>query len=390
MTPSPEDKIRSISFSFGADLVGFTTTKILANGPPSTDPTYILPSANSVISFVVALDRAAIQSFLSKQAWKPHCVDRKSVCQKLYGIGDAITDYLRSEGYEAITVDLNNNYRPEPGANDITEMTEFHPGFSLRYAALAAGIGRLGWSGNLLTKEFGALVELGGVVTSARLSPSPPIGDEEHPCDGCKVCSMVCPVEMIHPKNKMKLTVAGITETISLKQPNTCCWIGCTGYEGMSRSGTWSNWSPYRLGHSIPKTKSELDELCISLQKKDPQMKGANNVFSDFRRFVFDSDWFYYTVCGFCRSVCWPGRNDRLENRKRIVNSGKAALYIDGEHRVAPDESTEIATPFGVRAVIPKSELGETISKLPEWPGQFPLDREVIKYVDSVRRTGKQ
>ena len=53
-------------------------------------------------------------------------------------------------------------------------MTEFHPEFSHRYAALAAGIRRLGWSGNLLTREFGALVELGSVLTSARLTPDTP------------------------------------------------------------------------------------------------------------------------------------------------------------------------------------------------------------------------
>lgn len=173
---------------------------------------------------------------LPKKKWRPHCDNRKIIAQTLYTIGDRLAEQLRSEGYEAVNVDLNNNYRPEKDAADVTEMTEFHPEFSHRYAALAAGIGRLGWSGNLLTKEYGSLVELGSVLTSASLTPDTPIPDEEHPCDGCKMCSLVCPVEMIHPKESTKVTVAGITETISRKRPNTCCWIGCTGYEGLSTS----------------------------------------------------------------------------------------------------------------------------------------------------------
>ncbi len=89
------------------------------------------------------------------------CDNRKKIVQKLYKIGDALVEKLRPEGHEAVNVDLNNNYRPEDNTVDVTEMTEFHPEFSHRYAAIAAEIGRLSWSGNLLTRKYGALVELG-------------------------------------------------------------------------------------------------------------------------------------------------------------------------------------------------------------------------------------
>jgi len=77
-------------------------------------------------------------------------------------------------------------------------MTEFIPDFSHRYGAVAAGIGRLGWSGNLLTTDYGAMVELGTVLTSAKLEPDPLL--ENNPCDRCKLCTSVCPVEMISKK----------------------------------------------------------------------------------------------------------------------------------------------------------------------------------------------
>ncbi len=378
---SIEMRMKSLAMSLGANQVGITTTEALADGPPSADPRYLLPSAHSVISFALSLDRNTAQDFISKNSWRPHCENRKTIAQTLYSIGDRLVERLRSEGYEAVNVELNNSYRPEKDAADITEMTEFHPDFSHRYAALAAGIGRLGWSGNLLTKEYGALVELGSVLTSAVLKSDTPIPDEKHPCDRCKMCSLVCPVEMIQPKASTQVTVAGVTETISRKRPNTCCWIGCTGYEGLASSGTWSNWSPYRLGRSLPKEKQELDLLCIGLQKADPQMQAADNSFNDYRQAVFDPDWFYYTVCGFCRSVCVPSRDERLANRKLITNAGTSALKLDGSHVVADDNAVRIRTPFGLHVVVPREELSKERKWSPNWRGQFPLDRAVIAYL---------
>ena len=378
---SAETRLKALAVSLGADLVGITTTDILADGPPSADPRYLLPSSNSVIAFARTLDRDLVQDFIGKKTWRPHCGDRKAVAKGLYTIGDALVEKLRSEGHEAVNVDLNNNYRPEKGADDVTEMTAFLPDFAHRYAALAAGIGRLGWSGNLLTREHGARVELGSVLTSAVLRPDLPIADENHPCDRCKMCSLVCPVEMIHPKTSTQVTVAGITETIARKRPNTCCWIGCTGYEGLATSRTWSNWSPYRLGLPLPDNKRELDALCIRLQKADPQMRSDANSFDNYRQVVFDPDWFYYTVCGFCRSVCAPRREDRLANRRLIVKSGTAALKLDGAHVVAEKNAVELETPFGLRVVVPRDELSADLATLSKWPGQFPLDREVIEYL---------
>jgi ferredoxin len=377
-----ETKLKSLALSLGADLVGVTSWERLADGPPSADPRYLLPSANSVISFAVSLDRDLAKDFMGKKNWRPHCDNRKTIAQTLYKIGDALVEKLRLEGFQAVNVELNNNYRPEEAVADVTEMTDFHPDFSHRYGALAAGIGRLGWSGNLLTREHGALVELGSVLTSANLTPDSPIPDKDHPCDRCKMCSLVCPVEMIHPRESTRVTVAGVTETISRKRPNTCCWIGCTGYEGLSSaSRSWSNWSPYRLGRPLPKDKQAIDRLCISLQKADPQMQAADNSFDNYRRAIFDTDWFYYTVCGFCRSVCAPRREERLANRKLIINSGTAALRLDGSHDVADENAIEVQTPFGVRVVVPAEELSERRPKTPKWPGQFPLDREVIRYL---------
>ena len=347
--------VKKFAIEAGGSLVRVASRGRLADAPPSGDPTYLLPSARSIVSFAVALDTRAASEFLSKEDWLSHCADRKKKVAKLYSLGEGLVNLLEDKGFEAINVDVNNNYRPEEGATDVTEMTEFHPEFSHRYAAVASGLGRLGWSGNLMTHEFGALVELGSVITSAELASDPLI--EESPCDKCKMCAMVCPVEMISPKESLTVTIAGIVEEIAQKRPNTCCWIGCTGYEGMAPNGKWSNWSPYRLDAPLPEAKDELDALCISLQKADPQMNLEKNAFSDYRGFVLSPDSFYYTVCGFCRNVCRAKREERLDKLKVIQKSGTAALGLDGIHVVASEETEEVTTPYGVKVTVNKIDM---------------------------------
>jgi epoxyqueuosine reductase len=375
-------QLKVMASQAGADLVGIAGRECLADAPPSGDPTCLLPSARSVISFAVALDPQAARAFISKEDWLSHGEDRKSAVKRLYTIGDGLVRFLEENGYEAVNVEINNRYRPEEGAADVTEMTEFYPDFSHRYGAVAAGIGRLGWSGNLMTHRYGALVELGSVLTSAELICDPVL--DKNPCDRCKICSMVCPVEMMSSRESVKVKVAGITEEIALKRPNTCCWIGCSGYEGLSTEGKWSNWSPYRLGKPLPEEKSELDALCVRLQKADPQMYMEDNVFSNYRSAVFDPEWFYYTVCGFCRSVCSPTREERFEKRRNLHDSGIAALRSDGMHVVAEGKTVEVQTPFAVKVVVQEEELeqlGEIGSDAVTPAGRWPLDREVLAWL---------
>lgn len=358
--PKLENQLKKIAKESGAALVGIASKERLHDSPPSADPEYLLPSAQSIISFAVTLDKKIIRDFMSKKDWLSHCEERKQLARSLYAIGDRLVDFLKSKGFDAVNVDINNNYRPEPGARDVTEMTEFIPEFSHRYGAVAAGIGRLGWSGNLLTPEYNALVELGTVITSARLEPDPLL--ESNPCDRCKLCTAVCPVEMIGKSKSITVRVAGIDEEIAEKRPNTCCWIGCTGYHGLAPNGKWSNWSPYRLGQPLPQNKNELDALNTRLQKADPLMQLDDNSFSDYRAAMFNPDWFTNTVCGNCRMVCWKDRQDRTENRRLIAESGVVALNPDGEHVVADGEVIEIETPYIVRVAMLKKEYTKAIA----------------------------
>ena len=377
-----ENLLKTIARESGAALVGIASKERLYDSPPSANPDYLLPSTQSIISFAVTLDKKTLRDFMGKKDWMSHCEERKQLARSLYTIGDRLVDFLKDNGFDALTVDINNNYRPEPGAGNITEMTEFIPEFSHRYGAVASGIGRLGWSGNLLTHEYNALVELGTVLTSAKLKPDPLL--EDNPCDRCKLCTAVCPVEMIGKKKSITVRVAGIDEEIAEKRPNTCCWIGCTGYHGLAPNGKWSNWSPYRLSQSLPLDKNKLDALNTRLQKADPQMYLEDNSFADYRAAMFSPDWFTNTVCGNCRLVCWKDREDREENRRLIAESGIIVLSPDGKHVVADGEVIEIETPYIVRVAMLKKEYEKALASrksIDKIKAKAPIDIEVLSYI---------
>ena len=375
-----EDLIKRIALDSGAAVVGIGSRERLSDAPPSGDPAYLLPSTVSIISYAIPYNGHKLRDFFSKKEWRAFGDDQKSILKILYGINDTLVGKLKEEGHEALGVNTNCVYRPETGAEHITDITEFVPDFSHQYGAVAAGLGRLGWSGNLLIPGYGAAVLLGTVLTSAHLTPDPLC--EQNPCDRCGLCTLVCPVQMMSPKKAERAIIAGITEEIAARQPNTCCFIGCGDYHGLSPDGKWSNWSPYRLGSNLPEEKPQLDALNIRLQKADPIFQVEKSNFTGYRGATFDSNWHFSTVCGNCRIVCWKDHADREANMQMLRDSGVAVLSPSGEHVAADGEVIEIETPFLVRVAILKEDYEAAINgSLEIGPGYTPIDSEVLKHV---------
>lgn len=352
-----EKHIKTIAGGCGAALTGIASIERLMGAPPSADPRYLLPSAQSIVSFAVPFNHQKLRDFFSKKDWLSYNKDKKENFRSIYSIGDALVAYLQSSGFKALAVEINCVYRPEENAKDATDLVDMVPDFSHRYGAVAAGIGRLGWSGNLMTARYGSAVQLGTVITSADLKADPLI--EENPCDRCKMCVASCPMEMIHKEASVNVTVAGITEEIARKRTNNCCFIGCSGYHGLSPDKKWSTWSPYRIERPFPKEDQQIDELCTHIRKKDPYVDSVNaSSYSDFRKFNMDPGYIPTTTCSNCANVCWENRRDRMDNRKILSTSGVVVLRTNGE-RTAVDNGSqivEIQTPFISKVAMLKEE----------------------------------
>jgi epoxyqueuosine reductase len=168
-----ENQIKNLAREKGAATVGIASIERTSGLPPSGDPAYLLGSTRSIISFAIPYDREGLREYFGKKRWRSFGDDQKRILQTLYGINDVLTHFLEGKGYEALGVDTNCIYRPQKNVENFTEMTEFIPDFSHQYGAVAAGVGRLGLSGNLLVPEYGAAVLLGTVLTTEKLCPDP-------------------------------------------------------------------------------------------------------------------------------------------------------------------------------------------------------------------------
>jgi epoxyqueuosine reductase QueG len=383
-------QIKAIARENGAALVGIASRERLAEAPPSADPDYLLPSTRSIISLAIPLDRKIIRDYLSKRDWLAHGNDHKRIYRELYIITERLVDFLKGKGFDAVRPDMNNVYRPEEGSSgttDMANMVEMVPDFSHRYGAVAAGLGRLGWSGNLMTPQFGSAVFLGSVLTSAKLEPDPLL--EESPCDKCKLCTTVCPVEMMDKKETMSVTIAGREYSYGKKETNARCIIACGHNHGLGLSKTWSTWSPYHVDYPFPNDVGEVVTLSRKIRAADPNFQGKRATLTQHDK-CFAPNEIYINTCGNCGLICWEKREDREENRRILMNSGVVVLTAEGKRVAVPVEETiEIETPYEVRVAMLRREaqaLPELTSTLKEGAQttRVARDTQILNYLASL------
>ena len=122
-------------------------------GPPSSDPTYMLPNASSVVSYAVPFGADWIPNYFGKATRSVFTRIMFDPYQKINAIGKRLCERLKADGFWGVVPSPNGSYRQE----DIKK-GRMVPDFFHRYAALASGPGCLGWSGNVLIKGFGSAV----------------------------------------------------------------------------------------------------------------------------------------------------------------------------------------------------------------------------------------
>lgn len=316
-----KQEIRSIAREMGIDKVGFTSRERLRDAPPSGDLAYILPTARSAISLIVALDKAAIRAYLAKENQMSHVKDHNMSYIKLKEAGKAIQDLLRDRGYEASFHYPNFEYR-----QGLPFMTMVPP-LSHRYVAVASGIGSLGWSGNVITPEYGAPVSLSSIVTSAELEPDPLLAVDC--CQKCHLCAASCPSNFISIKEETHLSIADRTYVHNKKASNLRCNVTCGGANGVKdRNARWSTWSHRVLDLPGP-GDDEAFERRVLEYSKDPSNRWLKALLMLEKLELRDPEQFdlfmdsLLLTCGNCMLVCWPDMKDKQENYRLLIRSGR-------------------------------------------------------------------
>ncbi|MCP4760715.1 MAG: epoxyqueuosine reductase, partial [archaeon] len=237
-----KEAVKKIALDSGADLVGIGSKERLDGNPPSTDMEYSLPGAKSCIIWAYANPIDGLEKYFSKTERMSMKVAQDKGYVTGWQTAEKMVEFIENNTeFKADPVVPNMKYRS--GTQNILGGEAFPP-FSLRYGAVSAGLGHIGWSGNLVTSEYGASLYLNGVITTAPLEADPMA--EKNNCNKCKICQNVCTTGYVskgEAEDRQPVIIGGIKQIYGKRGIFMKCGISCAGFTGLSEDGTWSTWS---------------------------------------------------------------------------------------------------------------------------------------------------
>jgi len=193
-----------------ADAVGIASISAFDNEPEGHKPLDILPDAKSVIVFTKHIPAGVVQAAFR------HFEDGNEDAQSIYAaygsdlfpnmrlffVSFNLAEYIeRHFGFTAVPLPCGPNQNavsvnmPLPifvGPKKLADLLDPD------HAAVAAGLGDLGWNNLLVTEDHGPRQQIGMVITSMELDCDEPYSGPRL-CDpqACGVCSGVCPMNAL-------------------------------------------------------------------------------------------------------------------------------------------------------------------------------------------------
>jgi epoxyqueuosine reductase len=178
----------------GADVVGIAPVTRFANAPERMHPANIFPDCRSVISIAQPIPRSAYRGITEGTHWNNYTFYAYNRLNTLFRplVTDEIARFIEDHGHEAVPVypGVAESYPPSPDPVPGRPAPEIN--LSVRIAAVACGLGEIGWSKVFLHPVFGPRVRLGTILTDAELTPDPLIRPGTL-CKRCMRCVADCP-----------------------------------------------------------------------------------------------------------------------------------------------------------------------------------------------------
>jgi len=170
------------------------------------------------VSIAVALDPAIIRE-ISSGPTREYFAEYERVNRLLTELGQRVVEILAEAGKQARAV--------EPTTAHLNERTLSMP-VQHKTIATRAGLGWIGKSSLLITKEYGPAVRLSSVLTDAEFTTGSPM-DESH-CGDCRRCVDCCPAGAIAGCH---WRVGVLRETLYNAFACRDCAVGLAGQQGI-------------------------------------------------------------------------------------------------------------------------------------------------------------
>ena len=286
-------EVKAKAKDLGMDLVGITNLERLKNTPKRFRATDYLPNAKSVIVVGCHFPDGIVENW-EKTPSSYQYYGYALINKELGRASFHISKLVESKGYRCFPI------VPTGHSKDMDHVAMLGE-FSHRHAAVAAGLGEIGYNSLVITPQYGNRVRFCSIITEA---PFPPDNMYSGPplCDKCKKCIKVCPGNCLDESKLLTCTIGDKTYEYTTLYQFKCF----TYLLGLGR-GTGS-----QLDIPFSKKKGELSQLGFLKRFRKAAI-------TRFQKFIYIReqqsavDWYEY--CGRCLHVC-----DRPKNRFKFEN----------------------------------------------------------------------
>ena len=208
-------KILDAAKKEGIDLIGFAGRDRFTGVPAQNDPFAIFPEAKTVILVGKRITRGSLRgveegtNFGDYNIFGRSWLEDEFLALACYNMVNVLED----EGWEACPLFPNpSELKPQgvpvaPGRPAPNVFPDFE------YAAVACGLCEIGFSGILLSPQFGSRQRFHMILTDAELEPSPLLTGPV--CDRCGLCAKVCPLGAIDADKTKEIDVCGKKMTVA-------------------------------------------------------------------------------------------------------------------------------------------------------------------------------
>jgi ferredoxin len=181
--------VKALAKSFGADLVGIASAKVLNAFPP--DPLWPqTPERISryVKSVIVIVQHIPVAAFRAKTPIAVQYLDML-VLRRMDRIAHRIAEALENRGYPSFVTAAQET--------DWSYKRASYGRLSTRHLGIEAGLGTFGLEVNILTPEYGPRVYLTGILTELELEGDQPITEQVCIGESCSRCLYSCPSDAV-------------------------------------------------------------------------------------------------------------------------------------------------------------------------------------------------
>ena len=215
--------VKRKAYKMGADLVGIANIERWANCPLMMSPAGILPTARSVVVMAIHHGDGNVEYGGERhpQEIGPYAI-QGTMNELLDSLSYRIGRFIEDRGHQSVPITASNMWRYR-AYKELDAV--FSPDMSHIYAAVAAGLAELGYSGLAMTPEFGPRNRFVSVITDAELEPTPLLPGDTL-CDRCMVCVKKCPSRALDLEvaGEVAIEIEGHTYARADKNLWRCSW----------------------------------------------------------------------------------------------------------------------------------------------------------------------